>query len=103
MARKGSEREQACPAADGAWHGPPVENGASVRARGLYRVRSAPAWGPSRQRTVLIAGQEPRSRIGWIEQLKVQSNATIDLSASGFFEAHQRRAFPLSGARLLTM
>jgi hypothetical protein len=43
------------------------------------------------------------SRIGWIEQLKVQSNATVDLSASGFFEAHQRRAFPLSGARLLTM
>jgi hypothetical protein len=39
----------------------------------------------------------------WIEQLKVQSNATLDLSASGFFEAHQRRAFPLSCARLLTM
>lgn len=43
------------------------------------------------------------SDIGSLERLKVLSHATVDLSISGFFEAHQRCAFPLNFARLLAM
>ncbi len=43
------------------------------------------------------------SEIGWQERLKVLSNATVDLSVSGCFEAQQRRVFTVSRARPLTM